>query len=474
MRRTWCALWSAVLLSSLLAACGGGSSTASSPTAQVSATRERALAVTPPSGITSGANYKLINPNSGSALDLIGCGTADGTLVELWADNGTGGCNGGTNQIWSPRLNSDGTFNLVNPVSGKALDVAGCGTANGTTLGLWDNGVNVCQGGAGQKWAISANSDGSYTLVNPNSGGAVDIAGCGTANGTKVALWSAGVNVCNGGAGQHWKFVLVSTSTIPTSDTPDFGANVQIFDSTMSAATIQGALDSVFNSELLSSTAQFGNERTAFLFKPGNYGVTARLGFYESVQGLGQNPGDVQLNGGVTVDSGWNLGDQTNATQNFWRSVENLAIVPGGGTTEWAVSQAAPMRRVHIIGNLHMGPTNQGTGQGYSSGATSPTAVSTRSCPPARSSSGTHAIRTWASGTTVSGTRCSRVSSAPRRSLSRLRRTRPSPPRRSRAKSHTSTSTRPANTACSYPRCAPTLRALPGTSALQHRARRSR
>ena len=163
-------------------------------------------------------------------------------------------------------------------------------------------------------------------------------------------------------------FRLIKLSTIPTSDTPDFGANVQIFDPSMSAATIQAALDSTFNAENLSATAQFGSERTAFLFKPGTYGVTAKLGFYESVQGLGQNPGDVQLNGGVIVDSGWNLGDQANATQNFWRSVENLAIVPAGGTTEWAVSQAAPMRHVHIIGNLHMGPTNQGTGQGYSSG----------------------------------------------------------------------------------------------------------
>jgi hypothetical protein len=163
-------------------------------------------------------------------------------------------------------------------------------------------------------------------------------------------------------------FKLVKLSTIPTSDTPNFGPNVQIFDPSMSAATIQGALDTAFNAELLSPTAQFGSERTAFLFKPGTYSATARLGFYESVQGLGMNPGDVQLNGGVTVDSGWNLGDQSNATQNFWRSVENLAIVPAGGTTEWAVSQAAPMRRVHIVGNLHMGPTNQGNGQGYSSG----------------------------------------------------------------------------------------------------------
>jgi hypothetical protein len=163
-------------------------------------------------------------------------------------------------------------------------------------------------------------------------------------------------------------FKVIKLTTVPTSDTPDFGPNVHIFDPSMSATTIQGALDTAFNSELLSATAQFGSQRFAFLFKPGTYAVTAKLGFYESVQGLGQNPGDVQLNGGVTVDSGWNLGDQTNATQNFWRSVENLAIVPGGGTTVWAVSQAAPMRRVHIIGNLHMGPSNQGDGQGYSSG----------------------------------------------------------------------------------------------------------
>ncbi|MEP6502959.1 MAG: peptidase inhibitor family I36 protein, partial [Betaproteobacteria bacterium] len=167
-------------------------------------------------------------------------------------------------------------------------------------------------------------------------------------------------------------FKLIKTVTTPppppTSDTPDLGANVKIFDTTMSTASIQSALDTAFNSELLSPTAQFGSQRFAFLFKPGTYNVSAGLGFYEALQGLGQNPDDVRINGSVTVDSGWNLGDESNATQNFWRSVENLAIVPAGGTTVWAVSQAAPMRRVHIIGNLHMGPSNQGNGQGYSSG----------------------------------------------------------------------------------------------------------
>jgi len=158
-------------------------------------------------------------------------------------------------------------------------------------------------------------------------------------------------------------------TTLPTSDTPDFGSNVKIYSPSTSTATIQSDVDAAFNSQLVSPTAQFGTQRYAFLFKPGTYGrVWANLGFYTSVAGLGLNPDDVTLNGAVNVDSGWNYGDTSNATQNFWRSFENASIVPEGGTNRWAVSQAAPMRRVHIKGNLTLAPSNQDNGQGYSSG----------------------------------------------------------------------------------------------------------
>ena len=123
---------------------------------------------------------------------------------------------------------------------------------------------------------------------------------------------------------------------MPTSDNPDFGPNVYIFDPSTPAATIQGALDSAFNAWKLNANAQFGSQRFTFLFKPGNYpSVYANLGFYTSVIGLGQNPDDVTLNGMVNADSGWNLGDEGNATQNFWRSAENLSVVPNGGTDRW-------------------------------------------------------------------------------------------------------------------------------------------
>ena len=156
---------------------------------------------------------------------------------------------------------------------------------------------------------------------------------------------------------------------LTTSDTPDFGPNVHVFAPDTPVKDIQAALDAAFDPQLLSPDAEFGPQRHAFLFKPGRYDVTAKLGFYTAVQGLGRDPDDVRITGNVVADSGWNLHDRGNVLINFWRSVENLSVAPAGGTTTWAVSQAAPMRRVHVLGELRVTPGNDGRpGEGYSSG----------------------------------------------------------------------------------------------------------
>ena len=157
-------------------------------------------------------------------------------------------------------------------------------------------------------------------------------------------------------------------TTLPTSDVPDFGPNVTIFSPT--STDVQAKLDAAFNSQLLSQTAQFGDQRHTFLFKPGSYNAYANLGFYTTIAGLGLNPDDVTITRNINVDSGWNYDDPNNATQNFWRSAENLSVDPEGveDLTRFAVSQAAPIRRVHFKGNLTFGPSNQDYGRGYSSG----------------------------------------------------------------------------------------------------------
>jgi hypothetical protein len=139
----------------------------------------------------------------------------------------------------------------------------------------------------------------------------------------------------------------------------DLGSNVVVFDPSQSSATIQSRLDQIFTQQ---EKNQFGTERYQLLFKPGSYsGLNAQIGFYTSINGLGQNPQDVQIHGDITVDAGWMSG---NATQNFWRSAENLSVYPVSGVDRWAVAQAAPFRRIDVHGGMTLASPNCGWASG--------------------------------------------------------------------------------------------------------------
>jgi F5/8 type C domain len=157
-----------------------------------------------------------------------------------------------------------------------------------------------------------------------------------------------------------WEFQVYGSGggTQPPPGGGDLGPNVKVFDPSMPSSTIQSQLDSVFSQQ---ESNQFGSQRYALLFKPGSYNVNANIGFYTSIAGLGRNVDDVNINGSVTVDAGWFGG---NATQNFWRSAENLSVTPSAGYDRWAVAQAAPFRRMHIRGDLNLAPTGYGWASG--------------------------------------------------------------------------------------------------------------
>jgi hypothetical protein len=146
-----------------------------------------------------------------------------------------------------------------------------------------------------------------------------------------------------------------------SSSQPDFGANVYIFSPDMPLNDIQAAVDAVANQQI---SNQFGTQRYALLFEPGTYGSSTRplnfqVGYYTSVAGLGFSPTDVVINGSIDVRNQCFGANNTNciALVNFWRSLSNLTInVNTGnlgchsGAEFWAVSQAAPIRRVQING----------------------------------------------------------------------------------------------------------------------------
>jgi hypothetical protein len=147
------------------------------------------------------------------------------------------------------------------------------------------------------------------------------------------------------------------------SSTPDLGANVTVFDPSMPVSTIQATLDAAYAQQV---DNEMGTARYAFLFKPGTYGTDTqplqiKVGYYTEISGLGASPTDVVINGKVEVYNRCLADGGTSnclALVNFWRTLSNLSIHVNAAGQDgcratanfWAVSQAAPLRRVDISG----------------------------------------------------------------------------------------------------------------------------
>jgi hypothetical protein len=155
---------------------------------------------------------------------------------------------------------------------------------------------------------------------------------------------------------------------------PSLGPNVIVLNPSMSQTSIQATLDKVSAQQVPN---QFGSQRYAIFFEPGTYGSASdpldfQVGYYTQVAGLGADPSDVVINGAVDVFNQC-VNGACDGTNNFWRSLSNVTLnvhLPssppdyspysgdpfGAGCDNsadfWAVSQAAPMRRVIVNGSL--------------------------------------------------------------------------------------------------------------------------
>ncbi|MFE2050494.1 ThuA domain-containing protein [Streptomyces sp. NPDC059459] len=76
----------------------------------------------------------------------------------------------------------------VTGVNGKCLDVDNSGTADGTKVQVW-----TCNGSGAQSWTVA--TDGTLKAL----GKCLDVSGGGNADGTRIQLWT-----CNGSGAQKW------------------------------------------------------------------------------------------------------------------------------------------------------------------------------------------------------------------------------------------------------------------------------
>jgi hypothetical protein len=127
-----------------------------------------------------------------------------------------------------------------------------------------------------------------------------------------------------------------------------FGKNVLVFDDSMDQDRIKMTLHALHEQQKFN---EFGSERYALLFKPGTYNLDITVDYYVQALGLGRYPDDVIVNGAVQSVT---TTSSNKVTTMFWRGAENLKVVPKDDKmVYWAVSQAAPYRRMHVVGDIN-------------------------------------------------------------------------------------------------------------------------
>ena len=293
----------------------------------------------PPPACNTTVNAALNKPSSASSIENGGTPASaafDASTTTRWASafadpQWVQVDLGSTQSICRVVLNWEGAY-------GRAYQIQ---TSDSPT-GPWTNLYSTTTGDGGIDTVAVAGS-GRYVRMN----------GTVRATGYGYSLWDFQVNTGT----------TVDDTCAAQPTTPNFGPNVRIFEDSTPDATIQASLNEVFEAQKSTQDHQFQDRRDAFLFKPGSYDVYANIGFNTSIQGLAQNPDGVVINGAITVDA-FNASDAGNATQNFWRSAENMTINTNGGRNRWGVSQAAPFRRMNVLGGLDVFPASYGWSSG--------------------------------------------------------------------------------------------------------------
>lgn len=140
--------------------------------------------------------FFIVNKLSGKVLDVNGLQAADGSTVSQY------GATGGANEKWTLKQLTGGYYSITDSNSGKALQINQAGTADGniTTIGTYASQAH-------QQWQFIALGNGYYRIVNRNSGKDLDVDGQSLDDLGKVQQWGYW-----GGDNQQWALLRVKAN----------------------------------------------------------------------------------------------------------------------------------------------------------------------------------------------------------------------------------------------------------------------
>ena len=124
------------------------------------------------------SSFEIVNKLSGKVLDVAGGSTSNAAGIQQSFISGA------RNQRWSLIPEDNGTYAIMNLLSGKVLDVQSVSMDNGALIQQYDY-----LGGANQKWSLVPVENGYFEIVSALSGKALDVLNASTDNGALVQQW---------------------------------------------------------------------------------------------------------------------------------------------------------------------------------------------------------------------------------------------------------------------------------------------
>jgi beta-N-acetylglucosaminidase len=176
----------------------------------------------------SDGSYCVKSRSSGEVLDVTDGSSVDGTAVRVWDYNGLASQSFTFNV--APVI-SDGTYIISSEVGDSlALDVEDESQSDGGNIDIYTRSDDQ---DASERFEVTSNGDGTYTVTSSYSGKVLDVASSGSTDGTNVQQWSS-----NGYKCQDWIIVscngnysLISACSLKALDVTDgtaqSGTNVQ-------------------------------------------------------------------------------------------------------------------------------------------------------------------------------------------------------------------------------------------------------
>lgn len=249
----------------------------------------------------------------------------------------------------APNWKANSTTGAVNSYNGGNGGTCAAGSA--TSWERFYTESVTCPTGGGSSEPCGGTCTGAGQTCNLMNQCVTEACGGSCGMGQKCVS-GACVNDKTAGAGYYNSGV-----TGPEATPANFwGSNLKMYRHDSDQATIATDIAAAYTAQRggngVVPDGQFSTRRDGFMFAPGAYTPQLDIGFNTQMAGLGDHPDAVELSGRIMAMPPANMGN--NGTQTFWRFLENFKSTHTTYNNIWAVSQAAPMRRVHALGEISL------------------------------------------------------------------------------------------------------------------------